>query len=126
MTVLEEGEVRWVRLPTATAEAGRYRRPAGSRFAVELAGFHLHTTPGDDRPAAGPSLMDAMSAAFHAGPRLVLTDLEEGCFDVDYYRDAVAGRLVDAPRHRVDAVALDLGVFCGPEARTDEEAPDAR
>jgi hypothetical protein len=98
VVVLEEGEVRWVRLPSNTVEAGPYRRPAEPRFAVELVGFRLDATPGDDRPAAGPSLMDAMSAAFHGGPRLVLTDLGSGCSDVDYYRDAVAGRLPGAPR----------------------------
>ncbi|MFB6240150.1 MAG: hypothetical protein ABEJ46_01035 [Gemmatimonadota bacterium] len=121
--VLGDGGVRWVRLPSATEEAGRYRRPAEPRFAVELAGFHVHATPGKDRPVAGPSLMDVMSAAFHGGPRLVVTDLGEGCFNADYYRDAVAGRLVAEPRARLDPVALDLGVFCGT---TDPPTPDGR
>lgn len=53
----------------------------------------------------------------------MLTDLGDGCFNVDYYGDAVAGRLVEEPRARLDASALDPGVFCGT---ADSPPGDAR
>lgn len=115
VVTLDAGEVRWQRLPTACSRPGRYRRPEEPRFGVELAGFHLHATAGDDRPEAGPGLMDALGAAFHGRPAVVVTDLEDGCFGVDYHRDAYVGRLVNDPAARLAALALDVGVFCAAE-----------
>ncbi len=110
----QKDQVRWRTIPSSTRTAGRYRRPEEPRFRLELAAFHLHATEEDDRPAAGPSLMDVLGAAFDGAPRLVVTDLGAGEFDVDYYRDAnglAAGAAIDT---RLKPVDLDLGVYRVP------------
>jgi hypothetical protein len=107
----QKDRVGWRTIPSGTRTAGRYRRPEEPRFRTELAAFHLHATKEDDRPAAGPSLMDVLGAAFDGAPRLVVTDLGDGAFNVDYYRDAnglAAGARIGT---RLKPVALDLGVY---------------
>ena len=107
----QDGKPRWHALPSASPMAGRYRRPPVPQFAVELAGFHLHATDEDDAWAAGPSLMDALSAAYDGRARVVITDLGDRCFDVDYYRDAHGSPDAGAKSERLRIVDLDLGVY---------------
>lgn len=109
--IWSNGDVKWRAIPSASRGEGRYRRPPQPRFPVELASFHLHATEDDDRAAAGPSLMDALSAAFDGRPRVVVTDLADGRFDVDYYRDAHAAGRAAAVEGRLKTVAVDLGIF---------------
>ena len=110
----QRDQVRWRTIPSSTRTAGRYRRPEEPRFQLELAAFHLHATEEDDRPAAGPSLMDVLGAAFDGGPRLVVTDLGAGEFDVDYYRDANGLAGGAGIGTRLKPVDLDLGVYRVP------------
>ena len=110
----QRDQVRWRTIPSSTRTAGRYRRPEEPRFQLELAAFHVHATEEDDRPAAGPSLMDVLGAAFDGGPRLVVTDLGAGEFDVDYYRDANGLAGGAGIGTRLKPVDLDLGVYRVP------------
>ena len=59
--------------------------------------------------------MDAFGAAFDGRPRLVITDLGAGRFDMDYYRDAHAMGRGEEVRGRLKTVDLDLGVFAASD-----------